>query len=118
MKMTATSMGFYKGKRIRAGATFEFNENERVQVRDKATGKLCFDKGGEPVMVTVKLPKWAEPAGQAAAAKPARSDTKPADAAAAAKAKTTATPSGEGDTKPADAAAAAKAKTANQTPLA
>jgi hypothetical protein len=89
MKLIANAMGFYRGKRIRPGAEFEFDADEQVQGRDKKTGKPMVDAKGEPVMLKVQMPKWARPAGSKAEAKPAKplGDTKPADAAKAAKAK-------------------------------
>src|SRR5688572_22353037 len=93
MKMIAIRMGFYKGDRIRPGAEFDFNENELVQSRD-AKGKPAF-ADGKPVMVKVRVPKWAMPASNAAEAKkaiakanaPTNGDTKPSAAAAVAKQK-------------------------------
>lgn len=86
MKMIATSDGFYKGRRVREGAAFEFDENEEVAARKDGKPVL---KDGKPLMVKVKAPRWAVPAAEAkpkTAAAPA-GDTKPADAAAAARKK-------------------------------
>lgn len=88
MKMLATSDGFYKGRRVREGAAFEFDENEEVAARKDGKPVL---KDGKPLMVKVKAPKWAVPAAEAKpkAPTPLNGDTKPADAAAAARRKTT-----------------------------
>ncbi len=93
MKLTAFRAGFYAGSRIRVGQTFEFDEDEEVQVRDK-DGRPVF-KDGRPVMVKVKPPKWAAGSEEArtqiakdeARLLSASGDTKPKAARAAVKAK-------------------------------
>lgn len=65
-KLTAVTVGFYKGNRVKAGQSFDFEGD--------------------------KLPKWARLAGDAEerpAAKPKRGDTKPLAAAQAAAKKAT-----------------------------
>lgn len=66
MLLTATRTGFYKNQRIRPGQEFEFDENEQVQARNKDTGKP-LQKDGKPVMVQMKMPKWAAPKAEALA---------------------------------------------------
>jgi hypothetical protein len=92
MQLIAIKPGFHDGERIRRGQIFEFDEKREVQQR--IDGKLVF-KDGKPVMVPVRMPKWARPPNEALAeiaeqeAKEKRSagDTKPKAAAAAAQKK-------------------------------
>lgn len=95
MKLIATRAGFYGGSRIRVGEAFYFDENAEVQARDPKTGKLQVTADGKPVMVKVRMPKWAAPEPEAR------------KAIAAAKAKERAA---AGDTKSAAAAKAAAAR--------
>ena len=89
LKMLAQFGRYVEIGNINMGKTFEFDENEEVQAKDPKTGKLLV-KDGKPVMVKRKAPSWAVPSGTPAPAKKElkQGDTKPAEAQAAAKAKT------------------------------
>jgi hypothetical protein len=90
MKLVATQVGFYDGKRIRVGEEFDFDDEDVVQARDPKTRARLF-KDGEPVMVKAPVPRWAAPAPEAALAIAAEQkrahdstgDTKPISARAA-----------------------------------
>lgn len=90
MELVAIRDGFHGGARVRRGESFNFDENEQVQAREKATGRP-MERDGKPVMVKVKPPRWAKPKAEAAAALAESAkkhdvvDTKPLAAAAAAK---------------------------------
>jgi hypothetical protein len=95
MELVAIRPGFHAGRRLRPGDRFQFDENAKVQARDTTTGKLKLDDKGEPLMVKVRVPKWAQPPAEAkrslaeikAKEVAGASDTKTVAARAASKAK-------------------------------
>ena len=95
MKVTSTQVAFIDGKRIRPGTVFEIPDDHKL-----GEGMSQVGEDGKPAKA------------------PAKGDTKPAGAQAAAKAKNAPQTGEGGDTKPADAATAAAAKTGGGASLA